>query len=254
MKELIGGIFSLAIGLLLLGLAFGIVGMIFIWCEYLWDIHPSYIIILGLLLIMWLWYFEYREFIQFLGVILTLLIAFLIVVFQSEERQAQRVQEYLLNYVGYSDYELTQDISTKTNYQDYDINIKYSANKDLMNEFRNKVNVKEKKLVIVGDMMWQTEPFNNIHNATKVLWQDDANNYCNELTLEEFDDWRLPSISELGQYYRGDIKVDFDKSIIFWSSTESTSEDHDYQGMSFDGQGWNMGKNSRAYVLCVREL
>ena len=146
MKDLIESIFALAIWLVVVGLVFGIGAFVFIWATYLWDIHPSYIIVLALLLIMWFWYFDNREFIQFLGVILVLLIALFIVVFQSNERGPQRVRKYLMNSIGYSRYQLTQDISTEINYQDYNTNIKYSANNDLMKEFRNKINVEEKKV------------------------------------------------------------------------------------------------------------
>lgn len=114
-------------------------------------------------------------------------------------------------------------IDTSTNFKNYNTNIRYSANNDLMNEFRNKVDIEEKKIVIIGDMMWQKNPYLKTKkieidpfssNATKVIWKE-ANNYCNESTLENFSDWRLPTISELGQYYRSDITVYFDKSMTF---------------------------------------
>jgi hypothetical protein len=169
----------------------------------------------------------------------------------------------------------SSEISTNQNYKTYDTNIKYSANKDLMNEFRNKADVKEKKIVIVGDIMWQKKPYSMSKKELKefkekskkeglqdlsflisekflsINWEE-ANNYCNKSIHENFNNWRLPTRSELGQYYRSDIKVNFDKSMIFWSSTKSEEDGYDYQGMSFDGKGWSIG--STAHVLCVREL
>jgi len=269
MKDSIEGIFGLIgliIGLTLLGYAFPIVTVI---GMYLSDIHRSYIIVLALLLIMWFWYFDNREFIQFLGVILVLLIALFIVVFQSNERGPQRVRKYLMNSIGYSRYQLTQDISTEINYQDYNTNIKYSANKDLMNEFRNKIDVEKKGIVIMENMMWWKNKNDEKKTALELLeesigiyrgvtvprvtWKE-ANMYCNASTHENFNDWRLPTRSELGQYYRSDIKVNFDKSMIFWSSTKSEKDGYDYRGMSFDGKGWSISKNTSEYVLCVREL
>jgi len=151
-------------------------------------------------------------------------------------------------------------IDTSTSFKNYNTNIKYSANNDLMKEFRNKINVEEKKIVIVGDMMWQKEPYTkpNKENelpelyGTQLLWQK-ANNYCNESTHENFNDWRLPTISELGRFYRSNIKVNFDKSMTFWSSTTSSNKDYEYKGMNFNGQTYSVRGNG-GYAICVREL
>jgi len=158
-----------------------------------------------------------------------------------------------------------------TDYKTYDTNIKYSANNDLMNEFLNQVEMKEKKVVIVGAKMWERKlnlkenkneesipdnPFDKViykNSGSKLIWKE-ANNYCNDLIIENFDDWRLPTKSELGEYYRSGIKAVDDKSMIFWSSTKSSDKSYDYQGISFDGKGWNIVKSETEYVICVREL
>ena len=173
-----------------------------------------------------------------------------------------------LNYLFNKELPTSYDESTFKSYLNYNTNIKYPANKNLMNEFRNKVDVEEKEIVIVGNMMWEKKPlyeeaisdnplsdnpfYKKVHSLPKVSWKE-ANNHCNELTLQNFNDWRLPTRNELGQYYRNGIKVNFDKSMIFWSSTESEKDGYDYEGMSFNGRTYSVRGNG-GYAICVKEL
>lgn len=243
-----------------------LIGIFFLGALCLWAINSNFLRIIAIPIIVFLLYIPFHH-------------PRTVIVNDGIEKIFQ-ILNYLFNNAVSTDY----DKSLSKNYQDYDTNIQYSANKDLINEFHNKVDVEEKKIVIVGKKMWEKNPYYKVEIskdkdvdpfalvplpdlsdvdpfalvlpdlsiATKVLWKE-ANNHCNDSTLENFNDWRLPRIDELSKYYESGIKVYY-KSMVFWSSTESEKEGYDYQGMSFDGKGWSISKNSSEYVLCVREL
>ena len=106
-------------------------------------------------------------------------------------------------------------------------------------------------------------------NETGLQWQDNASatktwqnaiNYCEDLTLGDYDDWRLPNINELTSIV-DDTKISPSLSYVFkffasnyyWSSTT-------YAGNS--GYAWIVGfyygfqnyydKSYSLYVRCVR--
>jgi Protein of unknown function (DUF1566) len=117
-------------------------------------------------------------------------------------------------------------------------------------------------------LMWQNEPYTIEEESAytlgaeegKVLFWESAITYCNELSLNGFDDWRLPNIIELTSIVDDTtsnpaiptVFVDT-KSEYFWSSTigatdnSYASEVHFYYGNSSEQL-----KTKSCYVRCVR--
>jgi len=109
-----------------------------------------------------------------------------------------------------------------------------------------------------------------VDTSTNLMWQDDvpsvqktwieAINYCENLTLASYDDWRLPNFNELymladrSRYSPAISPVFQNVAGIYWSSTSSSSSP-DYAYFVFfdagdDGEG---SKNGSLYVRCVRD-
>ncbi|HHH37682.1 MAG TPA: DUF1566 domain-containing protein [Epsilonproteobacteria bacterium] len=106
-------------------------------------------------------------------------------------------------------------------------------------------------------------------NLTGLIWQKSgskkkmnwtsAKAYCSDLSLDGFDDWRLPMMEEL--YYLGDVSkynpaIDekFDvKNDWYWSSTEFKNDSSSAWNVDFNYgyDGW-YNKTYEYYVLCVR--
>jgi len=113
-----------------------------------------------------------------------------------------------------------------------------------------------------------------IDKSTSLMWQDDSKasdaigdfyeaiEYCENLSLGGYEDWRLPNAKELffiTDRKRGSPAVygEFEnaRSAFYWSSTT-------YQ--RFDDEGWRVGfgdgrmehakKSENAYIRCVRDL
>lgn len=110
--------------------------------------------------------------------------------------------------------------------------------------------------------------FSNNSNSTsdrlaKIEWQDsntatnikrnftDSQMYCKNLTLNDKDDWRVPSISELKYIFENKIKnnsIDF-----FWSSSQHESYDqHAWSLLFYNGETNYYNKSSEFSVICVR--
>ncbi len=109
-----------------------------------------------------------------------------------------------------------------------------------------------------------------VDTSTNLMWQDDvpsvqktwieAINYCENLTLASYDDWRLPNFNEL--YMLADrsrsnpaISSVFQNvvSSLYWSSTSFAFVPDSAWGVGFYGgyDGWG-GKDGSGYVRCVR--
>lgn len=106
---------------------------------------------------------------------------------------------------------------------------------------------------------WQD---NNDSNSTKYTWQE-AINFCENLSLNEFEDWRLPNINEFKSIidrgrtkpaivnsfeYTGDID-----SYTYWSSTTYNNQ-KDYAWFVHFNYGYINGdtKTNSYYIRCVR--
>jgi hypothetical protein len=111
-----------------------------------------------------------------------------------------------------------------------------------------------------------------IDKNTKLMWQDtkdinqdniiDAVSYCNKLSLNSFDDWRLPSVEELisivdDTKYNSSIENKFKntKSNYYWSNTNYVNTKSDKWIVSFkDGHSKGSAWSNSYYVRCVRDI
>ena len=103
-------------------------------------------------------------------------------------------------------------------------------------------------------LTWQREG-----SSKKMTWSD-AKEYCINLLLGGYDDWRLPNIDELKsivKYDRYDPAINTDyfdiKSSWYWSSTTYVSNSSDAWGVNFNrgSDGWG-SKSGHGCALCVR--
>ena len=106
-------------------------------------------------------------------------------------------------------------------------------------------------------------------NETGLQWQDNetvskgwqnAINYCEDLTLGNYDDWRLPNINELSSIV-DDTKLNPSLSSVFksfasssyWSSTTYAGTSHYAWYVHFShGSQDGSDKSNSFYVRCVR--
>lgn len=114
----------------------------------------------------------------------------------------------------------------------------------------------------------QTQPKANnaslLDQTTRLMWQDneqvlaqtrkwqDAQNYCNDLILENFEDWRLPTTNELKEALN---KLSFkhtSKSKSFWSSSPDVFLPFDPWLHSPEPTSDTCCPNMQNLVRCVR--
>lgn len=118
--------------------------------------------------------------------------------------------------------------------------------------------IDDKKVVVdtTTNLMWQDDEDSN---TTKRTWID-AINYCDNLTLGNYSDWRLPNFNELYDLsYRDKADPALDdtfinvSSIKYWSSTTVVKNEDLSWGINFyDGSGFWSGKTHTNAVRCVR--
>lgn len=100
-----------------------------------------------------------------------------------------------------------------------------------------------------------------IDSSTDLMWQDSysydqegwntANTYCNDLVLEGFSNWRLPSEAELADVYDRATIFNIFSGTEFWTSTE---DEGDYSLVDFyDGDIYVLGPSYGASVRCIRD-
>ena len=107
-------------------------------------------------------------------------------------------------------------------------------------------------------LQWQD---NNETNSTTYNWQE-AIDYCEALSLDSYDDWRLPNINELktllDRSKRDPAIVDGFEYVVsssyYWSSTSIVDYEDGAWFVPF-GNGYvdGYGKNYDGYVRCVRD-
>lgn len=108
-------------------------------------------------------------------------------------------------------------------------------------------------------LQWQ-DNYKDNGNIKQLTWKD-AIAYCEGLTLDGYDDWRLPNIYELRsivEHSRYDPAIaqmfQHITSHYYWSSTTSVHITDSAWGVSFwDGKSHYYKKNLYSYVRCVRD-
>lgn len=106
-----------------------------------------------------------------------------------------------------------------------------------------------------------------IDNMTLLQWQDDsetilhsedwynADSYCNSLVLDGYNDWRLPSVSELQSILDVEINQKFENKVagIFWSFSIYEQQPSARRYVSFStGNVGSYNTYFKFYVRCVR--
>lgn len=108
-------------------------------------------------------------------------------------------------------------------------------------------------------LQWQDDYSDNGGNIKQAAWRD-AINYCENLTLGGYSDWRLPNFHEL--YYLADrskanpaIDTTFQNVVsdLYWSSTTLVGDEDEAWHVDFAyGHGVWDDKSSDYFVRCVR--
>jgi len=106
---------------------------------------------------------------------------------------------------------------------------------------------------------WQDDYSDNGGDIKSATWTD-AIDYCEALSLNGKDDWRLPNRNELLSIvdygtYNPAISSVFEKSTsyYYWSSTTSAEEtNYKYFVDFYDGETYDLDKSVNANVRCVR--
>lgn len=92
-------------------------------------------------------------------------------------------------------------------------------------------------------------------NSSSLLksWSQ-AKSYCEDLIVDERDDWRLPSIEELELAYNTRDKFSNIEKDYYWSSTEHDSyPDYAWNILFYNGDINYYNKETENYILCVKE-
>jgi hypothetical protein len=99
-------------------------------------------------------------------------------------------------------------------------------------------------------LIWQKLDYGNYREQN---WLS-ADNYCNDLSLKGFSDWRLPGKDELVDLYKNQFELDFTtQQILYWSSTTYEHDANKMWAVPFDHGGQELqSKNDTAFVFCVR--
>jgi len=131
-------------------------------------------------------------------------------------------------------------------------------------------------LLIIGLSSFLSAEFTKVSNVvtdskTGLVWQDDAVgsqmswqsalDYCETLSLDNYENWRLPNVNELKSIVEKSknnpaIVDDFmnTSSSVYWSSTPVLDTEYFAWGMYFkDGYYDWYRKDANYYVRCVRD-
>lgn len=126
-----------------------------------------------------------------------------------------------------------------------------------------KKNIKQKKYKRTGEF---------IVSSSELMWQDTedtkrvnttftgAKEFCDNLTLEGYDDWRLPSKQELSWIVDINRKPTINKEFVnvressYWSISDYKNSKYYAWVLYFDsGNSGSYSKNKRSFVRCVRD-
>ncbi len=101
------------------------------------------------------------------------------------------------------------------------------------------------------------------HSEDKKLNHAQAINYCQNLVLGEYKNWRLPTLSELLSIvdytkYKPAILKEFQHvttDTVYWTKTPYARSSDEVWGVNFkDGATSNASMNYDRYVRCVRNI
>jgi serine/threonine protein kinase len=91
------------------------------------------------------------------------------------------------------------------------------------------------------------------NDMVKMVWKE-AMDRCRNSSLNGFNDWYLPSISELNQLYLQRSSIGGFANVNYWSSTEDGSDSAWLQFFSSGGQGSGDVEGNSAYVRAIRSF
>ena len=109
------------------------------------------------------------------------------------------------------------------------------------------------------NLEWQDDYSDNGGTIKQTTWSD-AISYCETLSLDGKNDWRLPNLNELTSlvdYTKHNPSIDTifqnTSSNYYWSSTSySNNNVHAWFVRFYYGNQSNLNKNTNLYVRCVR--
>ena len=111
----------------------------------------------------------------------------------------------------------------------------------------------------VNNLIWE----DTLHASEDKLTHPEAKAYCQALKLGTYENWRLPTLTELlsivdYRRYRPAILKEFkhvDNDTIYWSSTVSARTGDDFWGIVFrDGATKTASGLYGRYIRCVRDI
>lgn len=100
-----------------------------------------------------------------------------------------------------------------------------------------------------ANFMWQDD---ESAKTVKLIWQD-AMNYCENLNLAGYDDWRLPNVDELKSLFIKKLNLKNISEKSYWSgSLHNELSQASYVYFRNGNSGWSY-KDDRYLVRCIRE-
>jgi len=110
-----------------------------------------------------------------------------------------------------------------------------------------------------NNLIWE----DTLHTSEEKMTHLEAKAYCQALKLGEYENWRLPTLTELlsivdHSRYKPAIVKEFkhvDNDTIYWSSTVSARTSNDFWGIIFrDGATKTASGLYGRFVRCVRDI